>query len=288
MKEINAKKVVTVTERVAMARHAQERGVGQRRSCHLVHVSRSMYHYRHLLPSKTASLCDRIQAVSREHPAWGYRLVHGWLREQGEGSSLGRVRRLWQKMGFSALWRRKHRKIKRGMRINPSAEIANTVWCMDFAEGRLQNGRRFMSLLVKDEATAYGLEIAVASSFKARNVEAVLDRLVDTYGKPAYARCDNGGQLTASAEQAWAQRRGVQMAYIDPGKPWQNGSAESLVGTYRREVLDAEIFLTLKDAEVLSQRWKRMYNTQRPHSRHGYRPPASVYLAQITINSQNF
>jgi putative transposase len=271
-----------------MVGYAKGRGISKRRGSTLLHVSRSMCTYDHCKPVADAALCQRIRELSSLHPAWGYRLIHGWLREQGETSSLGRIRRLWKKLGLAALWRKKHRKIKRGARLNPPAHVPNSVWCMDFSEDRLQSGRKFFSLLVKDEATAFGLEIEVASSFKARDVESVLDRLVDTYGKPQYARCDNGGQFIAYAVQMWAERKGVRMAYIDPGKPWQNGSAESFVGTYRREVLDAEVFFTLKDAAVLSQRWKTMYNNERPHSKLGYRPPATAYNKHMMTNGQHF
>jgi len=77
------------------------------------------------------------------------------------------------------------------------------------------------------------------------------------------------------------------MAYIDPGKPWQNGSAESFVGTYRREVLNAEIFMSIKDAEVISEKWRRMYNEERPHSKLGYRTPSPAYNLKNMNNSQN-
>lgn len=260
-----------------MVAYARSRGISGRRACILLHVARSMCSYCHKKPEKNRVLGEALRSLARQHPSWGYRIIHGYLRERGETSGLGRLRRLWQRIGMAALWRRTHRKIKRGQRIDPLPMVANSVWCMDFSEDRLQNGRRFMSLLVKDEATAYGLEIAVAPSFKADGVVAVLDRLIATYGKPNHLRCDNGGQFIAHATQEWAERNGVRMAYIEPGKPWQNGSAESFVGTYRREVLDAEVFFSLKDAEVLSQRWRRMYNNERPHSRHGYRPPATAY-----------
>lgn len=112
---------------------------------------------------------------------------------------------------------------------------------MDFAEDRLVTGRKFFALLVKDEATAFALEVAVAPSFKGRDVEARLDSLVDEYGAPEYIRCDNGGRFIAFVVQKWAERRGIKMAHIDPGKPWRNGSAESFVGIYRKEALNAKI-----------------------------------------------
>ena len=148
---------------------------------------------------------------------------------------------------------------------------------MDFAEDRLVTGRKFFALQVKDEATAFALEVAVAPSFKGRDVEARLNALVDEYGEPEFIRCDNGGQFIAFVVQRWAERKGIKMAHIDPGKPWQNGSAESFVGTYRKEVLNAEIFGSVAEAAWLSKRWQRMYNQERPHSRNGYNPPAKTY-----------
>lgn len=145
------------------------------------------------------------------------------------------------------------------------------------AEDRLENGQRFQALLVKDEATAYCLGLPVQPSFTALDVERELDALVARHGAPQFVRCDNGGQFIAFTVQRWAERRRVQMAHIEPGKPWQNGAAESLVATYRREVLDAELFHSIAEAQVISERWRRMYNEERPHSRPGYQPPATAY-----------
>lgn len=186
-------------------------------------VSRMMFNYKHRMSVKDAALVDRMRAVSREHPAWGHRLVHGWLVAHGDAVSLYRVRRLWKQQGLAAQWRKRSRKRRTGARLNPEPTTPNMVWCMDFAEDRLQNGRKIFALLVKDEATAFGLEIAVGRSFKGKDVERVLDALVDRYGAPQYARSDNGGQFIAGVLQIWAAKKGIQMAYIDPGKPWQNG-----------------------------------------------------------------
>lgn len=279
--------MVGVAARINAARYAKRRGVPLRRGSKLMIVSRSMINYKHRMTDKDAALLERMRAVSKEHPTWGHRLVHGWLVAHGETVSLFRVRRLWTKHGLSAQWRKRRKKRRTGARLNPEPTAPNMVWCMDFAEDRLQNGRKVFALLVKDEATAFGLEIAVARSFKGKDVEQVLDMLVDRYGAPQYARSDNGGQFIAGVLQIWAKKKGIQLAYIDPGKPWQNGSAESFVGTYRREVLDAEIFMSIEDAEVISQKWRRMYNEERPHSKLGYRTPSTAYPLKNMSNSQH-
>jgi putative transposase len=233
--------------------------------------------YKPLQPLKDAPIVQVMAEVSKAHNAWGYRLIHGWMMEHGKATGLYRVRRLWKLHGYAALWRKKKRKIRTGARLNPQPIGPNRIWCMDFVEDRLTTGRKFFALLVKDEATAFALKVTVAHSFKGRDVEAVLDAAVGEYGTPDFIRCDNGGQFISFVVQRWAARRGIQMAHIDPGKPWQNGSAESFAGTFRREVLSAEIFGSIAEAAWLSERWRRMYNQERPHSRLKYRPPATAY-----------
>ena len=149
---------------------------------------------------------------------------------------------------------------------------------MDFAEDRMVSGRRFQSLLVKDEAGAFCVALPVSLSFKGIDVLRALEQAVSRYGKPSYLRCDNGGQFVSKATRRWAERKHIRIAYIDPGSPWQNGAAESFVAAYRREALDAELFHSLLEAHVLSERWRRLYNERRPHSRLGYRPPVTAYL----------
>ena len=269
--------MVGVPERLRAVRYVQSRGIPFRRACVLYGISRSMVCYAHLQPQKDAPLVKIMAEVSRAHNTWGYRLIHGWLSEHGHAAGLFKVRRLWKLHGYTRLWKKRRRKFRTGARLNPMPTGPNAIWCMDFVEDRLITGRKFYALLVKDEATAFALGVTVGHSFKGRDVEAILDALVAKYGAPGFIRCDNGGQFISFVVNRWAVRRGVQLAFIDPGKPWQNGSAESFIGTYRREVLNAEIFGSLAEAAWISERWRRMYNQERPHSRLGYRPPASSY-----------
>lgn len=268
---------MSVPERLAAVRYAEERGVSQRRACVLLSVSRSMLGYRHRMPERDAPLKRELAAVAAEQPVWGYRLAAGVLRERGIPVSDKRAHRVWRNAGLSA-HRRKRCKRRTGERLKPAPRMANTVWCMDFAEDRMVNGRRFQSLLVKDEASAFCVALPVSSSFRGIDVVRVLEQAVSRYGKPAFLRCDNGGQFISKAMRLWAERSRIQIAYIEPGSPWQNGAAESLVAAYRREVLDAELFHSLLEAHVLSERWRRLYNERRPHSRLGYRPPITAYL----------
>lgn len=269
--------MVGVPQRIQAVEYAVSRGLGQRRACALMCIARSMLTYEHRQPVKDAAARAAIDSVVSAHPAWGRRLVYGWLREQGHQFSICSVYRIYRSAGCAAHWRKRTRKIKRNNRINPIAEQAHDVWCMDFAEDRLMSGRKLTALLVKDEATSFGLNLTIQRSFKAIDVERILDQLVAQHGAPRFIRSDNGGQFIAYAVQRWALRRNITLAYIQPGKPWQNGFAESFVGTFRREVLNAEVFFSLEEAHIFSNQWLTMYNTERPHSRHNYRPPSTAF-----------
>ena len=106
----------------------------------------------------------------------------------------------------------------------------------------------------------------------------MLERLFEHYGTPQILRSDNGPEFIARALRIWALLRRSEIATIEPGKPWQNGSVESFNGTFRRECLDAEEFANLREAKILIEQWRWEYDTQRPHSSLGYRTPASVYV----------
>jgi transposase InsO family protein len=129
-------------------------------------------------------------------------------------------------------------------------------------------------LNVLDEYTRECLSIDVARRLNSDDVLARLADLFSKRGTPDYIRSDNGSEFTAVAVRNWLERIGVKTLYIEPGSPWENGYIESFQGKLRDELLDREIFHTLMEAKVLVERWRREYNTIRPHSALGYHPPA--------------
>lgn len=274
--------MVSVSGRLAQVRYAQKRGMSCTKACMALDVSRSMLGYQRRQPAKDAQLLRRLRPIARHHPRWGHRLVKGRLELCGAAVSRKRVLRLWRRAGLQCPTRATRRKICTGERLNPAALQPNDVWCYDFVHDALVNGETFRGLLVKDEASGYALAIDIARSFNANEVKAILMRLFRRYGVPRFLRSDNGPEFIAKALKAWLAERGPQTAYIDPGKPWQNGSSESFNGTYRREVLDAEVFYSISEAGIISGRWRRLYNQRRPHSSNNYRPPNTAYHFQTS------
>ena len=261
-----------------MARYACGRGVSQRRACALLSTPRSGLGYRSKRERADRGLARALKLISGRHPAWGYRLVGAVLRLRGWTVNDKRVYRLWRALGLTLPPCRARRKIRTGDSLDRPARKRNDVWALDFVHDSYGEGQKLRCLTIKDEATGYCLAIEVAVSLRHGDVERVLRGLIARYGRPKAIRSDNGPEFVAHELQEAMKRLGVRCARITPGKPWQNGSNESFNGTFRRECLDAELFGSLLEAQVIISRWRETYNRQRPHSSHGYQTPETMYF----------
>uniref|UniRef100_UPI001553FF04 IS3 family transposase n=1 Tax=Mangrovicoccus sp. HB161399 TaxID=2720392 RepID=UPI001553FF04 len=150
----------------------------------------------------------------------------------------------------------------------------NHVWSYDFVQDRTADGRAYRMLNIIDECTR---EVLMIRAKRKLNSVDVVDALTDLFilrGPPAYIRSDNGPEFIAIKVREWIEAVGAKTAYIEPGSPWENGYVESFNARLRDELLDGEIFYSSREAQILIERWRRHYNTVRPHSALGYRPPA--------------
>ncbi len=155
----------------------------------------------------------------------------------------------------------------------------------DFVEDRTHNGRKFRMLNVIDEFTHEGLAIRVARKLTAVDVIDVLSNLFILRGVPSDIRSDNGPEFVAQAVRDWIAAVGSKTAYIAPGSPWENGYVESFNARLRDELLNGEIFYSLREAEIVPESWRQHYNTVRPHASLSYRPPApEVFIPALTAS----
>ena len=161
-----------------------------------------------------------------------------------------------------------------GSCIRLRAERPNPVWSDDFVEDRTHDGRKYRMLNVIDEFTHECLAIRVSRKLKAVDGIDVLSDLFILRGVPAPIRSDNGPEFVAKAVQEWITAVAARTAYIAPGSPWENGFIESFNARLRDELLDGEIFYSLKEAQIVIESWRRHDNTLRPHGSLGYKPPA--------------
>ncbi len=148
------------------------------------------------------------------------------------------------------------------------------VWSYDCMADRTPDDRPIKMLTVIDEFSRESLAMLVERRLNSYDVLHCLTDLFVTHGPPEHIRSDNGSEFTAHAVRHWLERTGVRTLFIEPGSPWENGYCESFNGKLRDEVLDREIFYTFGEAQVIIERWRTEYNTFKPHSSLGYRPPA--------------
>lgn len=158
--------------------------------------------------------------------------------------------------------------------------VAREVWAYDFVFDSCANGQQLKCLTVIDEFTRESLAIDVAGSILSARVVEVLSQLISVHGAPKILRSDNGPEFVSRALLRWAASQNLDMALIDPGKPWQNGTTESFNGKFRDECLNENWFISLAEARRVIADWHRRYNEDRPHSALDYQTPAAFAAKQ--------
>jgi putative transposase len=262
--------------------------VSQRRACLVLGQSRSTQRRVRQVPADEPPLVQRIVQLASDYGRYGYRRVTALLRGEGWLVNHKRVERLWRQEGLKVPQKQPKRRrlwLADGSCVRLRPTHRDHVWSYDFAMDRTSDGRSFRMLALIDEHSRECLAIDVARSLKS---EDVLERLSDLFvrrGVPTYLRSDNGSEFTANKVREWLSRVGVTTLFIEPGSPWENGYVESFNGKLRDELLSREQFDTLLEAKVLIERWRREYNTRRPHSSLGYRPPAPEAIQPVSFAS---
>ena len=223
------------------------------------------------------ALTAQIRELAGKHKRYGYRMITAKLRQAGWLVNHKRVQRIWRKEGFQVPYRRKFKKAKGSSHnscIARKSEYLNHVWTYDFMSDQTVDGRSLRILTVLDEFTRESLTIDVGRSIKSKDVIAALEYLFMIRGNPSALRSDNGSEFIAMAIKRWLKDRGVETLFIEPGSPWENGYVESFNGKLRDEVLNRELFHSVKEAKVIVENWRLEYNNHRPHSSLGYQTPA--------------
>ena len=221
---------------------AAKRALSQRWACTLIMVARSALHYRSCLVAKDAPVVARMAELSAQYPRYRYRRIRIFLGRDGHPMSFGRAHRLWRRAKLQVPRKRPRKRIPTG-RPRPNAPTgANQVWSYDFVFDWCANGQKLKCLTVTDEWTKEGLAIEVDGRIRSPRVIDVLSRLVSERGAPLYLRSDNGPEFVSRALLKWIVDQGIGTALIDPGKPWQNGATESLIGKFRDECLRSSGF----------------------------------------------
>ena len=239
--------------------------------------TRSTHRHRQRVPDDEPRLVTRLIELATAYGRYGYRRVTALLHREGWAVNHKRVERLWRREGLKVPQKQPKRGrlwFTDGSCVRRRPAYRHHVWAYDFVAERTHDGRPVKILVVVDEYSRECLALVVARRLRSTDVLETLAALFMTHGVPAHIRLDNGPEFTAVLVRRWLAALAVQTLSIEPGSPWENGYVESFNGKLRDELLDREIFYTLTEAKVLIERWRRQYNTVRPHSALGCRPPA--------------
>jgi transposase InsO family protein len=198
------------------------------------------------------------------------------LKEEGFAVNKKRVQRLWRQEGLKV-----PRQAKKKRRLGSSenscsrrrASKPHEVWALDFLMDQTEDGKRLKFLTIVDEFSRYCLSIKIGRKMRGGDVIKELERLITLHGPPQHIRSDNGPEFIAKAVRRMLKETETKILYIEPGAPWENGYAESFNSRFRDELLNLELFSTLAEAQILSERYRREYNESRPHSSLNYLTP---------------
>jgi putative transposase len=251
--------------------------VSERKACRVVGQSRAVQRYVATVRADEDALTQAIVALAAEYGRYGYRRITALLQASGWQVGRDRVQRIWRREGLKVPKKQRPRGrlwFNDGSCVRLRPEYPHHVWSYDFVHHTTEDGRSLRLMTLVDEFSRQCLAIKVGRRLNSMDVIETLADAMLVHGIPAHVRSDNGAEMTANIVRDWLGRLGAKTLFIAPGSPWENGYCESFNGKLRDELLNGELFYSLKEAQVVIEQWRRHYNTRRPHSSLGYRPPA--------------
>jgi putative transposase len=223
-----------------------------------------------------------LNELAARRPRWGFWKLYDRSRLEGYVINHKRLHRVYCALKLNLPRRTKRRLPTRLRQPLLAPQRLNEIWALDFMTDTLYSGRAFRTFNVIDESNREGLGIEVAHSIPALRVIRVMEQLIEVYGKPLALRLDNGSELTSIAFTEWCGLQGIELRFIQPGKPDQNAFIERFNKSYRNEVLDAYVFESIGQVRMISEDWLHEYNEERPHDSLGRVPPLMFMSRQAT------
>lgn len=254
--------------------------MSERHACRLLGLGRSTHRYQSRKAERDRSLRVQLKELAAKRMRFGYRRLTELLMRAGINVNHKRVYRLYREEGLAMRIRQRRRIRWNGLPVSPVATRPNERWSIDFVSDCVSTGQVIRLLTVVDDYTRECLAIEVDTSLGGLRVCRVLERISSERGLPEAIVLDNGPEFRSRVLTAWSEERGVRLEFIQPGKPVQNAYIESFNGRLRDECLNANWFLTLKDARQKIESWRRDYNEQRPHSSLNYLTPTEFAQRQ--------
>lgn len=233
------------------------------RACRITCLPKSMYYYTKVKDDSATIL--KLRELAEKHPTEGQDLYYSRIRREGLIWNYKRVRRVYLLLGMNR--RRKARKRAPGCVKQPllQPERPGITWSLDFMSDVLTNKRKFGTFNVIDDYNRQAIAVEVAHSMPAATVTRLLERIIKEQGKPERFRTDNGPEFISREFRDWCAGKDIQVQYIQPGRPMQNGYIERFNRTFRENILDAYLFEDIMQVQILAEEWMQDYNYNRPH-----------------------
>ena len=267
----------------------REHGLSIGRACRVTRLSRTAW-YRRARSSmeRDRPVIEVLNELVARRPRWGFWKLYDRSRLDGQCINHKRLHRVYCAMKLNLPRRTKRRLPTRIRQPLAAPEGLNQIWALDFMSDALYGGRAFRTLNILDEGNRQGLGIEIAHSIPSLRVIRVMEQLIEMHGKPGALRVDNGPELTAIAFTEWCANRGIEIRFIQPGKPDQNAFIERFNKTYREEVLDAYVFESIDQVREVTETWLPEYNEERPHDSLGRVPPLTFMPRPIPARESTF
>ena len=252
----------------------------ERRACRVLRLCRSTKRYASRRDPQLA-LRRRLRELASVRVRFGYRRLTILLRREGWRVNAKRIYRLYTQEGLAVRTKVRKRIARRRPVIIEVGPGPNQRWSIDFVAARLEDGRLFRILTVLDQYTRKCVAIVAKAHLSGQDVASALDGAIAVRGRPASITVDNGSEFAGRVMDAWAHRHGVQLAFIRPGRPTENGFIESFNGRLRDKCLNVELFALMAEVTRLLAAWRDDCNHRRPHSSLGDAAPVEFAAKRL-------
>jgi len=246
-------------------------GISAAKACKITGLHRSVWYYK--TQRDDSAVIEKLQQMAQELPQNGCKKWTTKIRKDGFPWNPKRIHRVYKLLNMNLRRKGKRRipaRVKQPLQV---PESLNTTWSIDFVSDQLASGRRFRVFNVIDDHNREAIAISPDYSIPGWKVTGAIREIISYRSKPARIRMDNGPEFRSTEMTEFCKAEGIEIIYIQPGKPMQNGYIERFNGSYRKEVLDAYLFHTLDEVREISLDWMIHYNTIRPHDGLGGKTP---------------
>ena len=253
-------------------------------ACKAFMISETCYRYHPKLSDENELIEALLLELTSKHKNWGFMLCFLHLRNvKGYKWNHKRVYRIYKELELNLRIKPKKRLKREKPKPLSVPETINETWSMDFMHDQLSDGRSYRLFNVIDDYNREGLGIDVDISLPATRVILSLDRIIEWRGKPRAIRCDNGPEYISELLAKWVEKHDIQLEFIQPGNPQQNGYVERYNRTVRYDWLNQHIYRDIEDVQNDATKFLWTYNNERPNMAIGGITPAQKLAMDLPM-----